>query len=177
MFQKNVPRYILLGIICLFLWQFFPTGNILQGEEVVKTAKASKVDFAGLENEIAEKINAKREAAGLNSLAISPHLNRTAQEKSQDMAQKKYFSHENKQGKMIWDSIKANGYRFRYAGENLARNFDDSTSVVEAWMKSESHRKNILFENFTDLGIGIGINSQNDNEGIYITTIFAKPQS
>ena len=178
MFQKNLPRYILLGVCCIILWQFFPARNISQEEITANTAEASQNRFADLKGEITEKINAQRKLAGLDPLEIDLRLNRTAQEKSDDMVEQKYFSHENKTGEMIWGLIEANGYRFKYAGENLARNYDDSDSVVKAWMDSESHRKNILFKNFTDLGIGIGIRPQSNNkESLYITTVFAKPQS
>lgn len=45
-----------------------------------------------------------------------------------------------------------NKYNLSYLGENLSEDIIDDSNwmVVDAWMASESHRKNILDKNYTD---------------------------
>ena len=44
--------------------------------------------------------------------------------------------------------------------------------IMKLWMASESHRKNILFPEFTQIGIGI---ARAKNGDLYFTQVFAKP--
>lgn len=46
------------------------------------------------------------------------------------------------------------GFEYLYAGENIAWGFKNEQSVMEAWMNSEGHRKNILDTGFEYLATG-----------------------
>jgi len=43
---------------------------------------------------------------------------------------------------------------FRYAGENLAINFTDMKRAIEKLMDSPSHRRNIVNQSYTEIGVG-----------------------
>ena len=60
------------------------------------------------------------------------------------MIAKNYWAHNAPDGASPWSFFKNVGYRYLYAGENLARDFGDSASVVNAWMNSPTHRDNLL---------------------------------
>ena len=47
------------------------------------------------------------------------------------------------------------GYSYSYAGENLAKDFDTSSGVVDGWMSSAGHRANVLNVNYTNIGITV----------------------
>ncbi|MBI3638379.1 CAP domain-containing protein, partial [Candidatus Wolfebacteria bacterium] len=62
-----------------------------------------------------------------------------------------------------------------YAGENLAVNFFDSEDAVNAWMKSITHRENILNTNFKEIGIGVAKGNYNGKESIFVVQLFGSP--
>lgn len=99
-------------------------------------------------------INKERIYYGLQPLKFDPNLDLAAQEKSQDMLDRNYFEHY-AFGLSPWDFIRNSGYNYLYAGENLAMNFSTSEGMVDAWMNSDSHRRNILDEDFEEAGIGV----------------------
>ena len=47
------------------------------------------------------------------------------------------------------------GYKYRYAGENLARDFSNASSAMDAWMNSPTHKENILNPKYKEIGIGV----------------------
>jgi len=99
--------------------------------------------------------NVDREAHGLAPLVLNPELTQAAQNKAKDMFAKDYWAHVSPDGTTPWVWIRAAGYNYLYAGENLARGFDSSDAVVTAWMNSPEHRANLLSSNYTDIGFAI----------------------
>lgn len=99
--------------------------------------------------------NAKRTEAGLSSLALDQRLSRAAALKAQDMFANNYWAHNSPAGKTPWEFVTAAGYRYRVAGENLAKNFSVSNAVVEAWMASPTHKENIMRGDYKDIGFAV----------------------
>lgn len=97
--------------------------------------------------------NQARIEAGLPSLSSNSKLNAAAQAKAQHMLELQYFNHYGPNGETPWQWIKGQGYLYTWAGENLAMNFSESRSVVDAWMESQKHRENILNEQYQDIGL------------------------
>ena len=97
--------------------------------------------------------NDKRIKNGLKPLKIDFALKNAANEKAEHLAKNEYFAHTAPSGKTFIEWIKDAGYDYLYAGENLAMDFITAEAVIEAWMNSESHRKNILSLDYTDIAI------------------------
>ena len=98
--------------------------------------------------------NEKRVAAGVAPLETSHKLEKAALAKAQDMFTKDYWAHYAPDGSTTpWKFILGAGFGYKYAGENLARNFATSVAVVEAWMASPSHKANLLNANYEDIGM------------------------
>lgn len=106
-------------------------------------------------NKIYEMVNQKREENGLLSLNLSFELSAAAYNKAQNMFEEGYWAHISPTGATPWEFIEDTGYRYIYAGENLAKDFNYSNDVLEAWMRSETHRTNILKPEYTDIGIAV----------------------
>lgn len=100
-------------------------------------------------------INAKRAEAGLGALVLDQRLSRAAALKAQDMFANNYWAHNSPAGKTPWEFVTAAGYRYRVAGENLAKNFSVSSGVVDAWMASPTHRENIMRGDYKDIGFAV----------------------
>ncbi|MEK9143649.1 MAG: CAP domain-containing protein [Patescibacteria group bacterium] len=100
-------------------------------------------------------INAKRAEAGLAALVLDQRLSRAAALKAQDMFAGNYWAHNSPDGKTPWGFITTTGYRYRVAGENLAKNFSVSSAVVDAWMASPTHKDNIMRGDYKDIGFAV----------------------
>ncbi len=73
---------------------------------------------------------------------------------SKDMDQNNYFSHTGRNGSNPGDRIKAAGYNWMTYGENIAFGYNSEQAVIQGWIESPGHCKNIMNPNFTEMGIG-----------------------
>src|SRR3990167_8952388 len=121
--------------------------------------------------------NGKRAQSGLGALSFNSQLSQAASAKVQDMYAADYWAHNSPSGKTPWNFISASGYRYLYAGENLARDFSDASSVVEAWMASPSHRSNILDDHFKEIGVAVASGDLAGKEVILVVQMFGTPVS
>ena len=106
------------------------------------------------EAEVVRLVNAIRRENGLGELTLNWELSRVARYKSQDMVDKGYFSHNSPTYGTPFQMMQAFGLSYRMAGENIAYGYSTPQAVVNGWMNSEGHRKNILNPNFTQIGVG-----------------------
>lgn len=105
--------------------------------------------------EVIELTNKERVQNGLTELTLNDKLSQAAQMKAADMIAKNYWAHTSPEGKNPWFFFKERNYTYLYAGENLARDFIDTPSVVSAWMNSPTHRDNILSSRYREIGIAV----------------------
>jgi len=124
---------------------------------------------------LADLTNEERESQNLATLTVSPILNKAAEMKAEDMATKGYFAHTSPEGKTPWYWLQQVGYKYQYAGENLAINFSDSKDVTNAWMASPTHRANIVKGNYTEIGTGIATGIYEGHSTIFVAQVYANP--
>jgi uncharacterized protein YkwD len=98
--------------------------------------------------------NLYRAQAGLSPLRWNPVLSATALAHSQDMAVNDFFGHTGSNGSSLFDRLRAAGYAYDTAGENIAAGYATPEGVVQAWMQSPGHQANILSPEATELGVG-----------------------
>ncbi len=107
-----------------------------------------------VEQEVVRLVNIERQKAGLAPLKIDTKLSNVARLKSEDMKKKGYFSHTSPTYGSPFDMLKQFNITYKTAGENIAKGQKTAQSVVDAWMNSEGHRRNILSKSFTHIGVG-----------------------
>lgn len=94
---------------------------------------------------------------------------------SLDMGTRNYFNHTTKgQGLSPFDRMKAAGYDYRTAGENIAAGYPTPAAVVKAWLKSPGHCANIMRKAFTEIGVGVAV-VEGSEFTYYITQDFGRP--
>jgi uncharacterized protein YkwD len=134
------------------------------------TPKAAEMDE--YENQIAAMINNIRVENGLNALAADGSLNAVAENRSQDLLNRNYFSHYTPEGTNVFDVMRSFGVSYRYAGENLAQSAPASAGTTDgfmnAWMNSPTHKANILRAQYTKIGVSM---VEIDSRRI-VTTVF-----
>ena len=104
--------------------------------------------------QVVDLTNEQRRKNGLAALQLDTQLSNVAQTKSQDMQKNGYFSHTSPTYGSPFDMMRDFGVTYRTAGENIAQGQRTPQEVVNAWMNSAGHRKNILNGNFTHIGVG-----------------------
>jgi len=97
-------------------------------------------------------VNELRVKNGRNVLVWNDLLAKAAEDKAEDIFAGGYFDHTSPTGKKGWDFIISEGYSYKFAGENLAADFDNVEQAMDAWVKSPSHLKNILSDKYSDFG-------------------------
>lgn len=105
-----------------------------------------------------ERVNRVRSDHHLVSLARRPELDRVAEAHSADMARRGYFSHTSPEGASPLDRIAAAGLdEMTLAAENLGATdqSDPTARIVESWLASPEHRRNLLSPAMNTTGIGV----------------------
>ncbi|MEG6617150.1 CAP domain-containing protein [Peptococcaceae bacterium 1198_IL3148] len=129
---------------------------------------AANVTLSEFQQQVVDLVNQERAKVGLKPLVAKADLTKVAQVKAEDMATNKYFSHTSPTYGSPFDMMKQFGIKYSYAGENIAMGYRSPEQVMEGWMNSEGHKKNILNPNFTEIGVGFTSN------GYYWVQEFAK---
>lgn len=124
----------------------------------------------GYEYLLFELTNSARIQRELPLLKWDEATKETARKHSEDMADNKYFSHTNLEGKSPFDRMGDDGITFFVAGENLAYGQYSSIFAHEGLMNSLGHRENIVKRDFGYLGVGAAFNS--DNQPYFTANFF-----
>lgn len=132
-------------VLALLLTMFW--GNAANCEQV------QYVDITSWNNCLASRINEDRIAYGVAPIRVDSQLSLAAKLKAEDMVRNGYFAHTSPQGLTPWHWFTQVEYRYDYAGENLALGFSTANGTHYAFMRSPSHRANILNKKYCDIGI------------------------
>jgi uncharacterized protein YkwD len=119
-----------------------------------------------------ELVDQYRATKHLPMLFLDPQLTESAQAKADDLVANQYWAH-NRPGATSWDWFTKAGYVYSSAGENLAKCWPDTESVVKAWIASPTHEA-VMSGNYQDVGFGI---AKNPKDGCnYIVAHFGTRQ-
>lgn len=132
----------------------------------------AEADFPEIVSNIHKKVNEFRRSQGLAPLELEPVISRQAREHSREMAENPDTISHRKFDDRVAD-IK-NKLTYSAAAENVAVNLNypnPGEQAVEGWIKSDSHRKNMLGD-YTKTGIGV---FKTDRDRYFFTQIYWKP--
>ena len=128
-------------------------------------------------SELLEQTNDNRQRYGLAGLTQSDALTQAAQLKAQDMLANQYWAHTSPSGVTPWKWLSDVGYTYSVAGENLAKNYPDARSAVDAWMNSETHRANILNSRYSEVGFAVADGDIAGEYSVVVVALYARPAS
>jgi len=79
---------------------------------------------------------------------------------AQDMSRNRYFDHKSKNGQALIDRLFATGYTYDgfqsyFIGENIAMGQNSIREVMDGWIASEKHCKNLMNPDFKEVGIAV----------------------
>jgi uncharacterized YkwD family protein len=151
-----------------------PQNGQQQGQNQTETAPGNNTnDAAGgqldqVRQQVIDLTNKARQDNGAGPLQLDTELASVAQKKSEDMAQNNYFSHTSPTYGSPFDMLRTFNVDYTKASENIAAGQQSADEVVQSWLNSEGHRKNMLDPAVTHIGVGY------ESDGDYWTQMFIK---
>jgi hypothetical protein len=152
-----------VGAVCLAAWIVAGTlpGQTAPGDNPDKRrevpGQAAKRVGADFDPNVAcdlvvQAHNRIRAAAKRPALAVSPRLQAAAQRHATDMAARGEMTHKGGDGSTAIVRIKDTGYPYRRAGENIAAGCFTTDALMQGWMDSPPHKRNIL-GSYSQIGV------------------------
>ena len=129
---------------------------------------AEQIKLVGLTNELRIKNN-------LPILKEQVVLDKSSTLKAEDMAVKKYFSHNGPDNHNLAYFLNQAGYKYNVAGENLAMGFTSAEEVLQAWIKSPTHLANLMDKDYEEIGVGLETGDYGGESVVYVAEHFGQP--
>ena len=126
---------------------------------------------------VIEQTNRQRAQSGLQQVTYDPVLSDAARRKAADMFAAQYWAHTSPTGKEPWDFMREARYSYSIAGENLARDFMDTSSMVSAWMASPTHKANIMNPRYSEIGVAVVNGTLLGTDTTLVVQMFGDPVS
>lgn len=147
--QKPAP-YLLATLAALALGGCMSTVDVATQTRpsTPVVGQAQVVSAAG-----AAELNTLRAQYGLPALRPDATLGRIAEGHASDMMANGFFGHVSSNGDTIVERTRAQGYGFCHVAENLAKGQRSFDTVLQHWMTSPAHRRNVLHPNVTGFGL------------------------
>jgi uncharacterized protein YkwD len=151
-------------------------GNPLSSQEVLPSdnpvGNLSSREVLNVEAIITLTNNA-RALNGLPPLRANLLLNTIAESRAKDMLEKQYFAHVSPTGQQASDIAQSVGYQYKIIAENIGNgDFYTNKKIVDGWMQSPGHRRNILSPEVEEIGAAVLKGRMNGMETYISVQIF-----
>lgn len=155
-------------------------GIILTGNLFLRLLDSTNLHILGFTSsvtidEIVRATNNERIGAGLKPLVYSEKLADAARRKADNMFSENYWAHNSPSGKSPWVWFNDVGYTYTFAGENLAKDFGDTSHMISAWMASPTHKENIVNAKYTEIGLAVVPGSLQGSDTVLVVQFFGAP--
>ncbi len=126
-------------------------------------------DRSRMELAVLALVNQARAQHGLPPLTLDNRLVAAAREHAVDMARGRFCRHNGRDGSKARDRMRRNGYPYNnWAGENIICSRRSAEAMVQWWLNSPPHRRNILHGHFRHIGVGVSMNGQWGADGVLV---------
>ncbi|MGB7184438.1 MAG: CAP domain-containing protein [Burkholderiaceae bacterium] len=142
----------------------------------------NSANLTSFQTDILDRVNAVRlqgTACGGNTMPAVPSVQwntlteAAAQAHSQFMKDSNNLSHTGQNGSSVGDRLTAAGYTWSAVGENIAAGYPTGAAVVQGWIDSVDHCRNLMSSNFRHLGVAVVQGAATNNYGQYWTMVLA----
>ena len=166
--KNNTERIVSAFFVCVMVAViFWAVDNERQPRQDIIVCEESR----SVEN-IIELTNRSRLENGVHPLVESEKLTKAAEAKADAMFEFQYFDHNSPEGESPFVFVRAVGYNYSNAGENLVMDFACAETAQQGLMDSPSHRRNILNEKFREIGVSIKHGILDGEETIFTVYFF-----
>ena len=131
-------------------------------------------DLKAVQTTMLRAVNELRAAQGRAAMALDDRLSAAAQDHAADMLARVYYDHRSPEGGSPRDRALAAGYQGSgTVGENIAKGPFTPSEVVERWMNSSGHRRNILRPGYRRMGVGVAFGENANGFEVVWVQLFA----
>ena len=123
--------------------------------DLLPAAKENRETYRDEIREVLRIINGFRAEGGLAPLKLNEELTVIANVRAEELAWSGVHSHTRPNLQSCFSLMRENGFETGMAGENIGWGYSTPEAVCEAWKNSETHYKNIMDPQFTEVGIGV----------------------
>ncbi|WP_416397034.1 CAP domain-containing protein [Allohahella sp. A8] len=163
-------------------WTFRTAGNVGSTSQATIDSCMSDTDL-----EMLDAVNRARAVTrscgstnynAVPALSWNCQLDTAANRHARDMVNHDFFSHTGSDGSSMGGRISAAGYNWSAAAENIAAGQSSVTAVMNGWLASDGHCRNIMSSSTTQLGVALAIADPGTTAyGRYWVQNFARPQN
>lgn len=165
--MKNFTYFVWLLAICTVSLTSCSKDSVEELDSANLTTKTPPVAYTTIELDVLELINAYRSQQGLSQLQFLDEGSAQAANHNQHMIENNEVCHDffGSRYEALVKSVNA-----KAVSENVAFGYRTAEAVVNAWIKSDGHRKNLEGEH-THFGISV---KEGQDGKLYFTNIFVK---
>ena len=163
--MKNLTYFLCIALSALTLTSC--SKDNLDEMETANLSVKVPVSYTSIEMEILDLVNAYRDQNGFSQLQLLDEGSRQAATHNSHMIESDEVCHDyfTKRYTALVNSEQA-----KAVSENVAFGYGSAEAVVNAWIKSESHRKNMVGDH-SHFGISV---KEGKNGSLYFTNIFVR---
>lgn len=165
--MKNLTYLVWLMAICTLSLTSCSKDSVEEMETADLSSKPAPVEYSSIEMEVLQLVNAFRSEQGLSELSNLDEGSVQAASHNEHMIENNEVCHDffGNRYQALVSSVNA-----KSVSENVAFGYRTADAVVNAWIKSDGHRKNMEGDH---THFGISVKEGNDGK-LYFTNIFVK---
>ena len=134
----------------------FATGLILVMALIISSltipVQSSAASVSANRKAVLKLVNQQRKKRDRKKLVLDSKLNKAAQKRAKEISQE--FSHTRPNGDDCFTVLKTYNAKYTTCGENIAAGQSTAKQVMNSWMHSSGHKKNIINKNYRKMGVG-----------------------
>ncbi len=125
--------------------------------------------------DLAAAINTARATAHLTPLSLDGRLGAAARTRLETIMERGSIKHTPDDETRLRDAAIRFGLTDVTVAENLSSDLDDAVAIVNAWLGSTPHRRNLLSDNATMLGVAVDTTGFSASPAPVVVALFAGP--
>ena len=126
---------------------------------------------SGFIQDVGRALNQERARFGLPPLRQNRMVSQAAATHACDMQRNGFFGHQGSDGTTAFERVKRLGTSPCRVAENVAFGYANAQIVVQGWMDSPGHRRNMLQADVSEFGVGVA----EAPGGPYAVLVFYRP--
>lgn len=133
---------------------YLAVAAVRQSEHYAASSSDLRRDLEKVRREMLERVNRERSKNRVRELRRHPSLDLVAQRYAEDMLTRGFYGHFSPEGQDVGDRVKVARYPYCKVGENVASGQASVERVMDGWVESPEHFRNLIDPDFSEGGFG-----------------------
>ena len=133
---------------------YLAVAAVRQSEHYAASSSDLRRDLEKVRREMLERVNQERRKTRVRELKRHPSLDLVAQRYAEDMLKRGFYGHLSPEGQDVGDRTRVARYPYCKVGENVASGQASVGRVMDGWVESPEHYRNLVDPDFSEVGFG-----------------------